>query len=72
MWSLLLNTKITYKILKNGVCYTEIQAARLEALKVICYFDTIFFLLPQLQTCFRVLSSLINHGTLQNLSDLLF
>ena len=28
MWSLLLNTEITYKM----VCYTEIQAARLEAL----------------------------------------
>ena len=25
--------EIAYKILKNGVCYTEIQAARLEALK---------------------------------------
>ena len=32
MWNLLLNTEITYKILKNGVCYSEIQAARLEAL----------------------------------------
>ena len=32
MWSLLLNTEITYKIRKNCVCYTEIQAARLEAL----------------------------------------
>ena len=36
MWSLLLNTEITYTILKNGVCYTEIQAARLEALTCTC------------------------------------
>ena len=32
MCSLLLNMEITYKIRKNGVCYTEIQAAGLEAL----------------------------------------
>ena len=34
LWSLLLSTEIAYKILENGVCYTEIQAARLEALTV--------------------------------------
>ena len=33
MWSLLLNTEIAYKN-KNGECYTEIQAAKLEALQV--------------------------------------
>ena len=37
MWSLLLNTEVTYKILKNRVCYTctEIQAARLEVLRIL-------------------------------------
>ena len=41
MWSLLLNTEITYKIRENGVCYTEIQAARLEALTLYAESNTI-------------------------------
>ena len=33
-----INTEIAYKIRKNAVCYTEIQAARLEALLSLAIF----------------------------------